>query len=259
MMDVGHRLDELKARAGPGAARPTRRGVPGPRTLAEVIGGREAECAGQAYWRIETTFAEIVAKPAAWRGGVMVLSGGSATALRVSAEQAVVVDIETCGFAGTPVFLIGYVLLDRVPLSVVQLLARDLGEERAILRALAEGVAGREVWVTFNGKSFDEPFLRERATLHRVALHPPRENVDLLHWSRRAWRDGLPDCRLTTLEEHILKRPRVGDVPSSDVPDLYQHFMRTGNAGPLRPVLEHNQLDLVTATELLQRLARAES
>ena len=62
--------------------------------------------------------------------------------------------------------------------------------------------------------------------------------------------------RLETLEQHVLSRTRVGDVPSCDVPDLFHHFVRTRNAAPLRPVLEHNQLDLVSCAELLLQLAR---
>ena len=146
-------------------------------------------------------------------------------------------------------------LLDRRPLSVRQLLARDYPEEEAILRALAETAAERDVWVTFNGKSFDEPFLRDRATLHRVPLTPPATHVDLLVAARRAWRGKLPNFKLGTLEQHILRRERIGDVPSCDVPDLFHHFIRTGNAAPLRPVVQHNQIDLVSATELLLRLS----
>jgi hypothetical protein len=169
-----------------------------------------------------------------------------------------VIDIETGGFAGTPVFLIGLVLLDRWPLVVRQFLARDYPEEDAILRALAELAAQRSTWVTFNGKSFDEPMLRDRATLYRIPLPPPQLHVDLLHAARRAWRGELPDFRLATLEQRILGRQRVGDVPSCDVPDLFHYFIRTGNAAPLRPVLEHNRIDLLSATELLLRLSGGE-
>jgi uncharacterized protein YprB with RNaseH-like and TPR domain len=172
------------------------------------------------------------------------------------ADACMVVDIETGGFAGTPVFLIGVVLLDRRPLTVMQLLARDYPEEEAILRKLAEYAATRTTWVTFNGKSFDAPFLQDRAVLHRVPLAPARQHVDVLHAARRRWRDTLPNCKLGTLETHILQRPRVGDVPSADVPLLFHHFVQTGNARPLAGVLEHNRLDLVSSVELLVRLSR---
>jgi hypothetical protein len=262
MSDTRRRLDDLKA-----TARPAPPGAGSPRRVVtahtiDILGGSEARCADRRYWLVETPFDEV------WEGHAANSEhlsaplhhplGGAEPAV-VDPRRTMVVDIETGGFAGTPVFLIGLVLLDQRPLAVRQFLARDYPEEETILRALAELTTRRDTWVTFNGKTFDEPMLRDRATLYRVALTPPRLHVDLLHAARRAWRETLPNCRLTTLERHILRRERIGDVPSSDVPDLFHHFMRTGNAAPLRPVLEHNRIDLVSATELLLRLSRGDA
>jgi uncharacterized protein YprB with RNaseH-like and TPR domain len=259
MSDVRRRLDDLKAAGTARASRGAAQRQPGATRLVDVIGGCERQCAGRPYWILETLFdracpqhavqPEALATPLHHRHG-------RAPPVVIEPRRTLVVDIETGGFAGMPVFLVGLVLLDQRPLSVVQLLARDYPEEETVLRALAEVTAGRDTWVTFNGKSFDEPFLRDRATLHHVPLPGPQMHLDLLHAARRMWRHELPNCRLKTLEEHILKRVRVGDIPSSDVPDLFLHFIRTGNAAPLRPVLEHNQIDLVSATELLLRLSR---
>lgn len=263
MSEIRRKLDELAAglaRRCPavGATGGTRQHPVRPARLEEVLGGVPANAGRATYWRIDTPFAAVGARSAlaAWPAGF---------AWRLAAEarealdprRTMLLDIETGGLAGAPVFLIGVVLADQQPLRVLQLLARDYPEEEAILRAVAELAAERDMWVTFNGKSFDEPFLRDRATVHRVPLPAPRVHVDLLHAARRAWRHRVPDCRLVTLEQHILNRPRIGDVPSCDVPDLFHHFMRTGNAAPLRPVLEHNRIDLVSCAELLVRLAEA--
>ncbi len=236
MSNLHRDLDELKA-AQPRST-PRRPAAPCVTTLTEVLGGRAERHGRGACWIIETS----------------IHATATLTPRSSSVDQALVLDIETGGFAGCPVFLIGFVPLDERPLRTVQLLARDYPEEETILRALADYCDGGRVWVTFNGKSFDEPFLRDRATVNRVRLPAPREHVDLLHLARRTWGTQLPNCRLTTLEEHILGRQRIGDIPSRDVPDLFHHFIRTGNAAPLRPVLAHNRLDLVTCVELLGRL-----
>jgi uncharacterized protein YprB with RNaseH-like and TPR domain len=214
--------------------------------------------AGRPYWFVETPFDEVCDSPLVRNTDFVAPLHhrlGTDQSIVVDPRRTMALDIETGGFSGTPVFLIGLVFLDQRPLAVRQFLARDYPEEETILRALAELAVQRDTWVTFNGRSFDEPMLRDRATLYRVALTPPRLHVDLLHAARRTWRGTLPNFRLTTLERQVLRRARIGDIPSSDVPDLFHHFMRTGNAAPLRPVLEHNRIDLISATELLVRLS----
>jgi hypothetical protein len=81
-----------------------------------------------------------------------------------------------------------------------------------------------------------------------------RSHFDVLHFSRRAWRGQFPDCRLTTLERNLFGIERADDVPSSLVPEFYETYMRTGNAGPLIPIVEHNRMDLVTLANLFSRL-----
>jgi uncharacterized protein YprB with RNaseH-like and TPR domain len=261
MDDIRRQLDELKATLPPRAT-PTPPSTPAVAALDAILGGSESRAGEAAYWLVETLFDAIWAGHTVEQGRLaapLFDPGGAEEPAVIDPRGTMILDIETGGFAGTPVFLIGVVLLDQRPLTVRQLLARDYPEEETILRALAELAAARDTWVTFNGKTFDEPMLRDRATLHRVPLAAPRLHVDLLHAARRAWRGTVPNCRLTTLERHILSRERIGDVPSMDVPDLFHHFMRTGNAAPLRAVLEHNRIDLLSATELLLRLAQAEA
>jgi uncharacterized protein YprB with RNaseH-like and TPR domain len=258
MSDLRERLDQLKATNARAAIAIRARRLHQPARLVDVVGGSELTLDRHACWRIDTPFKRVCPTHAA--GGralpraLAQLTSGSA-GVTLDPRHTVLLDIETGGFAGHPVFLIGIVLLDRRPLRVIQWLARDYPEEESILRALARELCGRDTWITFNGKSFDEPFLRDRAVLHGVPLGPAQHHLDLLHAARRRWKATLPDCRLTTLERHVLKRPRFGDVPSSDVPALFRFFIETGNAGPIRPVLEHNQLDLVSCTELLVHLA----
>lgn len=236
------------------ASRPAAPAAPAKRDVAACLGGRERCEDGFRFWEVETNASDF---PAAPRKPPLPLPDRSAGRLgkpALDARRAMAIDIETGGFAGTPVFLIGVVELGRRPLRVQQWLARDYPEEQAILRRFAAAAKDRDHWVTFNGRSFDGPFLEDRCVLHRVELTAPSVHVDLLHEARRAWRGILPDFKLRTLAEHVLGRERIGDVPGADIPDLFHHFVRTGNAAPLAPVLEHNRLDLLATVELLGRV-----
>jgi uncharacterized protein YprB with RNaseH-like and TPR domain len=108
--------------------------------------------------------------------------------------------------------------------------------------------------VSFNGKSFDVPFVRMRAAYNGLACDLPQPHLDLLHASRRVWRRQLPDCKLQTLESHICGRWRTGDIPGSMIPDAYHDFVHTKNAARMVRVLEHNYLDLVTLAEIMVRM-----
>ncbi len=107
--------------------------------------------------------------------------------------------------------------------------------------------------VTFNGKSFDVPFLCDRMRMWRERPAPPGEHLDLLHLSRRRYRGDLPNCRLQTLERAILGRARSDDLPSAEIPRVFTEYAETGDARLLVPIIQHNALDLVALAELLLR------
>jgi tetratricopeptide (TPR) repeat protein len=58
-------------------------------------------------------------------------------------------------------------------------------------------------------------------------------------------------CRLTTLERALFDVRRVGDVPGFEIPLRYFQFLRTGDAGLIEDVLEHNRLDLISTAAVM--------
>jgi hypothetical protein len=172
----------------------------------------------------------------------------------VGLERALFLDLETGGLSSSPVFLAGTMHWNGTDYVLRQYFARDYAEEAALIEALGRAAAGFEFVVTFNGKSYDAPFLHQRALRHGVRLELPPHHLDLLHVARRRWRADLPDCRLQTLERRICRRHRAGDVPSDEVPALYHDFVRHGDPYRLVPVFHHNLLDVITMSELLHAL-----
>ena len=192
-------------------------------------------------------------------------------------DHVVYLDLETCGFAGSMIFLIGLIHRRDDALLLSQLLARNYAEEKAMLQTLWTILAGKRVLATFNGKSFDWPMVHDRSTLHHLGYdtrphdseyrtaepfadglpaltrdHPRPELIqcDLLHHARRRWKNQLPDCKLQTLERLICRRRRSDDIPGREIPSAYHDFVRSGDAWLIRSVLHHNALDLVTLLQL---------
>jgi uncharacterized protein len=166
-------------------------------------------------------------------------------------ENLLFMDIETLGLKGVPLILIGVARVESNRIAVDQYLLRNLGEEGAALEAFLSHVDEDTVFVSFNGQTFDIPYIKNRLKYHGIKQNINRHHIDLLHFSRRTWKHQLPNCRLQTLEKHLFDFVREDDVPSSMVPSFYKTYDETGNIGPLIPIVEHNREDVITLAKIL--------
>ena len=175
-------------------------------------------------------------------------------------EDLLFVDLETTGLSQTPLFLIGAMAWEGDDLVIRQYLARHYGEESSVLNLFLAQAREKAMLVSFNGKSFDLPYVRMRAITHCMPCALQAQHFDLLHECRRVWRSRLPNCKLQTLEHHVCGHPpRLGDIPGYLIPEAYHAYVRTGNAAQIVQILQHNLLDLVTLAELLTKLPPLES
>jgi uncharacterized protein YprB with RNaseH-like and TPR domain len=197
------------------------------------------------------------------------LIGGMPEPIDREPRSLLFVDLETTGLAGgagTYAFLVGCAYFEPHGLRVRQYFLAGYQHERPLLDAVEGLVRQSAGLVSYNGKSFDVPVLETRYQFNR--LTPPFDgmaHVDMLHVARRFWRSvpagagAWPDtdsCRLSALERILFGVRRVGDVGGYEIPSRYFDFMRTGNAEPLLPVLEHNRLDLVSLAMMTARALR---
>ncbi len=199
------------------------------------------------------------------------------------------------GGAGTCAFLVGYGWFDGDSFRTRQYFLGGYAHEPALLRMAAQPLAGVTL-ASFNGKTFDVPLIAGRYLFHRVpSPFDGMPHIDLLHPARRLWRYRPPEdrpvdrdrqdafgryfratalrdefrrgrrydlsasaasCALGALEEAVLGFRRTGDVPGAEIPSRYFHYVRTGDARPLAPVLEHNRLDLLSLAALASLVAR---
>ncbi|MBE0433083.1 ribonuclease H-like domain-containing protein [candidate division WOR-3 bacterium] len=169
-------------------------------------------------------------------------------------EDFVFLDLETMGLYTRPIILFGVASVCGDTLTVKQYLLRSISDEPAALLATISHINPDAVFVTFNGRTFDIPYLRERAAFYRLRAQVDLPHFDLLHFARRAWRSTLPDCRLTTIESKVIGIERKDDVPSALVPDFYATYLREDNPGPLIPIVEHNRQDIVALTNIFSLL-----
>ena len=167
-------------------------------------------------------------------------------------RRVVFFDIETTGLsggAGTVAFLVGCAWFEEEGLRVRQFFLCAPSGERALLDALGRIFDDASLLVTFNGRTFDVPFMETRWAFHRTsASSDDLPHLDMLPPSRRLWRDreDATSCSLSSLERSVLGFHRLDDVPGFDIPARYFQFLRTANAAIVEGVLEHNRHDLVS-------------
>jgi len=166
-------------------------------------------------------------------------------------EAYLFLDLETLGFFSRPIILFGFATIVNQRLVVHQVLVRKMGEEFPALGLVGSRMKEKPVIVSYNGKTFDIPYLISRAAFYGDMMEKPGHHIDLLHASRRSAGHLVRDCRLGTIEQHFLGTRRTHDLPGSMVPEFYETYLHSGNPGPLVPIVEHNLQDVTSLGKLL--------
>jgi uncharacterized protein YprB with RNaseH-like and TPR domain len=177
-------------------------------------------------------------------------------------RRVVFFDIETTGLsggAGTLAFLAGCGWFEASGDFVVrQFFLVGPAGERAMLDALGRIFEDASMLVTYNGRTFDVPFMETRWAFHRRdAPTGDLAHFDMLPPARRLWsrREMMtPEdegCSLGALERRVLGFHRSGDVPGFEIPARYFQFLRTGDASLVEGVLDHNRHDLVSLAAVM--------
>lgn len=168
-------------------------------------------------------------------------------------------DIETTGLspATAQVTLVGLAWGDRRGRRLKQYFVDRPRSEEPVLRAVASDLGDFAGTVTYNGASFDLPFLRRRARAHGIRW-PWVETFDLLGVARE-WRrehGRLRDCRLKTVMSHF-RIGRTDGTPGYEMVEAYWRWLETGDAADRDLILEHNAQDVMLLPDVVPHLLRA--
>lgn len=163
-------------------------------------------------------------------------------------------DIETTGLSSkyNEVILIGVLCLEGDCIYIKQFFADHPDEEKEILTLFEEFLNGFEYIVSYNGKSFDIPFLKNRFTHYNILsnidqlshldlLQLVRKNKDLLH---------LENCKLKTVEKR-LNIYREDTISGKESVDLYKAYLCSRDKIKRDIILKHNYDDIFYLPSLL--------
>ncbi|MGQ9783028.1 MAG: ribonuclease H-like domain-containing protein [Armatimonadota bacterium] len=180
----------------------------------------------------------------------------SAESERFDPFEIIFLDIETTGLSDTPLFLVGLMECTQECFVFRQYFARTFFEEPGVIVATSTQLERAGVLFTFNGISFDLPYIQRIATATGVRFIIPGTHIDLLQKAKRCYSGVLPNYRLQTLENLVCGRSREDDIPSAEVPSAYLDYLHTGKVYKIIKVLRHNLYDLMTMADLVTRMWR---
>ncbi len=165
-------------------------------------------------------------------------------------------DLETTGLSGgvgNVVFLAGIGEIGGETLTVEQYFVADFPGEYEFLELFSKRLSEKAVYVSYNGKSFDSRLLESKFLMHRLDFRFVHQ-VDLLHHSRRLWKNRIGPCSLGNIEEKVLGISRELDVPGFMVPDIYFSYLNTGKTDRLTGVFAHNRQDIISLVHLYGKI-----
>jgi len=172
----------------------------------------------------------------------------------VDLKKLLILDIETTGLSSkfNWIYLIGLAYYNTVSKEwfIEQLFAENSSEEKDILLALLPYLTARSLVVTYNGDTFDIPFIKARMDKNGISM-PKIESLDLYKLLKNSSIFfNFPNLKLKTVEES-LGIFREDQYSGKECIDFYKEFTETGSAYLREIVLRHNHDDLCSMPGLL--------
>lgn len=164
-------------------------------------------------------------------------------------------DIETTGFdkeKSNVILISGGWFVDKDIFLVKQYFAENLQEEKDILVAFKKQSDKFSTWCSYNGKAFDEPFIKKKMELNHLQFLKPENHVDLYRIIRPYHKQlGIERCNLKTLEKH-LEIQRKDQIDGGLSVELYHEFLNTKNESLREIIMLHNFEDVLNLPRIFK-------
>ncbi len=161
--------------------------------------------------------------------------------------KAVVFDIETTGLFHSRDSIINAGFCSSMG-EVWQNFSEDPADEKRVVAEALEHIAEADAVITYNGDTFDIPFLLRRAQKYGLAEKLPLFwNIDLYRWLKKYWPGAasMKSMSQKSVEETFgLAARRTDEIPGGDCIPLYNYYLQTKDASARDTILLHNADDV---------------
>ncbi|MDO5579340.1 MAG: ribonuclease H-like domain-containing protein [Ruminococcus sp.] len=166
-----------------------------------------------------------------------------------------VFDIETTGLspAHSSLILSGIITVIDGKRTAYEILAETLDDEENVILKTIEILESCDFLLTFNGKHFDMPFLKSRASKYNIKT-PDMYNLDLylILNGCAEFKANLPNLKQKTVETFLGLAPgRTDTITGKESIELFSHYLKTGDKDAEKKILLHNYDDIRQLYRLL--------
>lgn len=170
-------------------------------------------------------------------------------------------DIETTGFDKVKNNLILISLgffMDKNTFFIKQYFAENIEEEREVLYAFKGDLKKFNIWCSYNGKAFDEPFIKRKMEMNNMEFNPPKKHIDLYRSIRPYYKQlGMEGCSLKNVEK-FLEIEREDTIDGGKCVELYFEFLSSKNFQIRDKVMIHNFEDVLNLPKIFKLIYHIE-
>lgn len=170
-----------------------------------------------------------------------------------------VLDIETTGLSGnkSKIILIGILIPHSDYAEIIQFFSDSKDDERDMLNACLKILKEKSIdyLITYNGESFDIPFLKKRLEINGID-----DELNFYSYDLHKFIKYFSDIEKMTgsltqneLEKYMgISHLRKDSIYGKDIPNLYKNFINENDDISLNLILNHNLNDLIQLSRLLK-------
>lgn len=166
----------------------------------------------------------------------------------LSSKKFALFDIETTGLSSkyNKVILIGILYIRDENIVIKQFFCDNSNEEIDLLKSFIDFFKNFDFYITFNGGTFDIPFLNKRLSKYRLNYKiDPYLNFDLYKVVRKNKSIlGLNNCKLKTIEKYV-GIDRKDTIDGAESIRLFNEYENTNDANLKQKILLHNFEDIL--------------
>ena len=162
-------------------------------------------------------------------------------------HQTIFFDIETTGLSASvsQIYLIGCGFFQDGSWQIRQWFAKDIAEEKKILKEFLKFIRPYFIGITYHGLGFDLPFLKKRCQFHQ--LYCPIDRLQMIDIYKKIspYRQifHLPSLKQKDIEV-FLDVPRTDSCSGKKLISLYQSYLASKEDAVLARLLTHNFEDI---------------